>query len=71
MRERKKHQRNENAVVLLSFVRYCEAHPQLRFWQALTCWAMLHKLMANTLDEQGVWTLEDTFYWTGRKGDQL
>lgn len=30
--------KNRNEAVLADFVRYCHAHPELRFWQALSGW---------------------------------
>ncbi len=33
---------NRNNAVLADFVRYCEEHPQERFWQALRNWANVY-----------------------------
>lgn len=30
---------NRNSEVLADFVKYCEAHPDERFWQALRNWS--------------------------------
>ena len=56
---------NRNNVVLAGFVRYCEEHPQERFWQALRNWAGVYFIIASrecpvNMSEQ------DTFYWEGR-----
>jgi len=65
-----------NSVVLADFVRFCEAHPDLRFWQALAVWckssvfvlrsgspANLRSLMKGPGHE---FDLQDSFYWEGR-----
>jgi hypothetical protein len=31
--------KSRNMGVLLDFVAYCKAHPELRFWQALRNWS--------------------------------
>lgn len=32
---------SRNSELLKEFVSYCEAHPDMRFWQALTNWSGL------------------------------
>lgn len=57
-------QRNKN--VLASFVAYCEAHPEQRFWQALRNWANA----GSFIFAGDAYELLDTFYWEGRNGDE-
>jgi hypothetical protein len=45
------------------FLAYCEAHPDLRFWQALTCWADLDFLTARL---PGIENSTDTWNWKGK-----
>jgi hypothetical protein len=63
--------KSRNGKVLLSFVAYCIANPNLRFWQALCSWAGVGYIavtytppyMLEDSDE-----LTDTFPWEGRNG---
>jgi hypothetical protein len=64
-----------NSLVLKSFVSYCKAHPEERFWQALRNWSGQNfVLTANSItfktqpkgDEITYNDKEDTFYWEGR-----
>jgi hypothetical protein len=66
-----------NSEVLKSFVEYCEAHPQERFWQALRNWSGHSFVFVGPLlptdyayesgiDEQILLDLQDTFSWTER-----
>lgn len=65
-----------NSAVLRSFIRYCEAHPEQRFWQALRNWSGIVYIYASEIPpdefhiidgEAGYF--EDTFYWEGRVGE--
>lgn len=48
--------------MLKSFISYCEAHPDERFWQALRNWVGWDRvLVANGHLESD--PLQDTFYW--------
>lgn len=47
--------------LLDDFTRYCEAHPEQRFWQALNNWCGWPFVMVSDGLEGG--TLRDTFYW--------
>ena len=51
-----------NKKLLDSFVAYCEAHPEQRFWQALRNWCGWPFIFAGRgLDtDSGIF---DTFYW--------
>lgn len=54
----------KNGKLLESFTKYCLEHPELRFWQALTCWSGYNYIVgARFRDQQsGCWAGEDTFY---------
>ena len=57
-----------NSEVLADFVRYCEEHPEERFWQALRNWSAYAFIwVSNTKPFDGPPTdLKDTFYWEGK-----
>jgi hypothetical protein len=58
-----------NSELLESFTKYCEAYPDLRFWQALRNWCGWGFVLVT--DQYGViedaidtgYELRDTFYW--------
>ena len=52
-----KRDRTRNSEVLKTFIKYCEEHPQERFWQALRNWAEVGFIFADK---------QDTFYWEGK-----
>lgn len=54
---------SRNAKVLASFVAYCEANPEQRFWQALLNWSGQNFIMIkeHRFDEG-----KDTFFWEER-----
>jgi hypothetical protein len=59
---------SRNSVVLASFVAYCKAHPDERFWQALRNWCGKYNFIYAT--STPLWDIEelnDTFYWEGRQ----
>lgn len=56
--------KTRNSVVLDSFVKYCEEHPEERFWQALRNWSMYAFIYVS---DYPVFGLRDTFYWEGRR----
>lgn len=56
---------NKNDRTLRDFVRYCEEHPQLRFWQALSGWAGVGFIYTSSVLIND-YHLFDTFYWTGK-----
>jgi hypothetical protein len=62
-----------NSEVLADFVKYCEAHPDERFWQALRNWSGYAFIMAS-LDGYrvlmpGSSDIRDTFHWEGKRHD--
>ncbi len=53
---------SRNSKQLASFVAYCEAHPELRFWQALRNWCGWHYVLVaeqRKIDGQTF----DTWHW--------
>jgi hypothetical protein len=62
-----------NSKVLADFVKYCEAHPQQRFWQALRNWSGYHwvfvadSLGFNAREEEQASKPKDTFDWEGKR----
>lgn len=59
-----------NRELLASFVAYCEAHPQERFWQALRNWASVDFILfsnfaPHNFGKDNGW-LKDTFYFNNR-----
>jgi hypothetical protein len=61
---------NRNAKRLASFVAFCEAHPDLRFWQALLNWANVNFIYVSSCPSMNISPnaeieLRDTFYWEG------
>jgi hypothetical protein len=61
-----------NSEVLQSFVDYCQAHPDLRFWQALRNWSGQHFVLVADFSAFPGWdNVRDTFYWEGRNGKEI
>lgn len=69
---------NKNKEILEAFVKYCEEHPEERFWQALRNWTdvdyILFGATSNTKGLESTASLdglkvyvEDTFYKNGIK----
>ena len=56
--------KNKNKELLEDFAKYCEAHPELRFWQALRNWSGINFIVAARESLSGL--LEDTYYWEGK-----
>lgn len=56
---------NKNKDLLADFAKYCEEHPEERFWQALRGWAGVLSILAVY---SGGWIneTEDTFYWNNK-----
>jgi len=51
---------NKNEKVLKDFTKFCEANPNLRFWQALYDWV-------GAVGIGGIWVKgKDPFYWEGK-----
>ena len=70
-----------NSKTLASFVAYCNAHPQLRFWQALVSWSGLPFIATSSHPPAFVYAetrvygqhterveINDTYNWEGRNG---
>lgn len=57
-----------NEKVLAEFVKYCEEHPQERFWQALRNWSGYGFVLVGHKPPELPWRKDwpDTFYWEGR-----
>jgi len=56
-----------NSKELADFVKFCEAHPEQRFWQALRNWTGYGFIVATN---EGIHHRDlDTFYWEGRRHD--
>ena len=54
--------KNKNEKVLKDFIKYCEAHPEQRFWQALRSWAKVDGILFQNENEETL----DTFYFEGK-----
>jgi len=67
-----------NSKVLASFVTYCKANPELRFWQALRNWSGHSFILVSNHSNLDFWAaifglecdayLKDTFSWEGQNG---
>ena len=62
---------SKNGKVLQSFIDYCVAHPDQRFWQALRNWSAAAFIFASgvplyEIDMPTPGVIKDTFYWEGR-----
>lgn len=57
---------NRNSAVLKQFVAFCEANPDLRFWQALRTFCGANfVLVADRIKEGRPEQWGDTYYWEG------
>lgn len=52
---------NQNVDTLTSFIMYCRAHPEQRFWQALRNWSGFCFIYAGNISIH-----IDTFYFKGK-----
>jgi len=60
---------SRNSKVLRSFVEYCEANPEYRFWQALRNWCGWPTVAVGSKPAGADTTYyEDTFFWEKRNG---
>ena len=62
---------SKNGKVLQSFIDYCVAHPEYRFWQALRNWSAAAFIFASgvplyEIHMPAAGVVKDTFYWEGR-----
>jgi hypothetical protein len=53
--------KNKNKDLLESFTKYCEVHPEERFWQALRNWSGWPFIIA--MKERFTVNQFDTFHW--------
>jgi hypothetical protein len=53
--------------LLEDFIGYCEANPDLRFWQALRNWSG-HAFILCSNSAEAKRHANDTFYWDARDG---
>jgi len=68
-------EQSRSAAQLKSFVAYCEAHPQLRFWQALLNWSGFKFIFVASErpiyhNESLIWRVgevHDPYNWEERK----
>lgn len=69
--------KSRNAAALDDFVKFCNAHPDLRFWQALSTWTKSAVFvlrsgspseLAHHLEAHPRFDLRDTFPWEGKDG---
>ena len=65
--------KTENSEILEDFVRFCETHPGLRFWQALLNWSgqyfiLFSKLPPTDIDDTTIDSAELTnpYYFKGK-----
>lgn len=58
---------SKNVKLLMSFVKYCNDHPDLRFWQALRNWSGWAFIYACN-EPSGEGESYDTFFWEHRSG---
>lgn len=54
-----------NSAVLASFVAYCKANPDMRFWQALRNWSKYSFILVSSEPPADDSNMKDTFYWEG------
>jgi hypothetical protein len=59
-----------NEKLLNSFIDYCKANPDQRFWQALRNWAKVQYILTADFQPGGYdfINLKDTFYWENKMG---
>ena len=55
-----------NVDTLADFVKYCDKHPEQRFWQALRNWLGVNFIFTSPLRLPYDNQMEDTFYWEGK-----
>lgn len=57
--------KNKNYKLLKEFTKYCEKHPEQRFWQALRNWAGVGFIKINNSLDDELGDI-DTFYFEER-----
>lgn len=55
-----------NKELLENFTKFCNEHPELRFWQALKTWSKVDVIYVKRDILSDNKSLEDTFYWTNK-----
>lgn len=55
-----------NKELLEDFIKFCNEHPELRFWQALKTWAKVDFIYVKKDGLTNYETVEDTFYWVNK-----
>lgn len=58
--------KNKNQKLLKDFIKYCEKHPEERFWQALRNWSEVDSIIIKKYPINGIIYKEDTFYFEGK-----
>lgn len=54
-----------NSELLESFVKYCQEHPEQRFWQCLRNWCGWSFVLVSSESNHGdIDDIRDTFYWS-------
>lgn len=48
------------------FLRFCEANPTMRFWQALRSWSGYHFIFVSNQFVHDEYQLQDTYYFIGK-----
>lgn len=56
-----------NSAITLDFLKYAMTHPDERFWQALRNWSRYIFVAVSNNDAQ----YQDTFYWEGKRHDDV
>ena len=61
--------KSKNRKVLESFIEYCIAHPEQRFWQALRNWSGFGNIKVLDLSQNWLGKIDykDTFYFEGKE----
>jgi len=57
--------KNKNQKLLKNFIKYCEKHPNERFWQALRNWSSFGAVYGGEIGREEL-GLIDTFYFEGK-----
>ncbi|MDE2098750.1 MAG: Lar family restriction alleviation protein [Patescibacteria group bacterium] len=61
---------SKSATVLVRFTRYCQEHPEQRFWQALRNWSGWGFIVATNKPPVDI-SYHDTFYWKGSRRPRI
>jgi hypothetical protein len=59
--------KNKNIKLLNDFKKYCDKHPDERFWQALRNWSGFSNIIASNKGHKEFFEdYKDTFYFEGK-----